>query len=775
MTLNNFLRGIVICIVFAVLVIPFIVADSLFFPFITGKGFFFRTIVEVGFAAWLLLTFRDASARPRKSVLMWAFLAFMVVIGLADIFGENPWKSFWSNFERMEGYVTLIHLFFYFIVATSVLTTEKLWRRWLEGSLVAAFIVTVYSFLQLAGELTINQGGVRVDAKFGNATYLAVFLIFNIFFALILAMKHKGEVIEDWLAYALYFILPVTAIGLLAKFGSSAYLYQISIVVLFGALFAWLAKRYSVAYLYAYLVPLMLFVLLNTGTRGAVLGLLGGLLLSALLAAIFEKKDRVVRIAGASIVGFVVVVVVGFIAVRDTDFVAKSPILSRFASISLTETKTQARAYIWPMAIEGWKERPILGWGQENFNYIFNKNYNPKMYAQEQWFDHTHNIVLDWLVAGGILGLLSYLSLLGAALYLLWKKANDLEFTEKALLTGLGAAYLFHNLFVFDNIVSYVLFVSVLAYIHFKSTRLEVPVASDSEEMESSDMWVAGPVVLVALCIAIYFFVWRGYATGKNLIVALQAAASGPARSQVVLESFEKALSYDSLGRPEVVERLVEASRQMNVPEVPIETRQKFFKLGEDAVKLQLERYEGDARYEVFAGNFYNVYGNTALATEHFENAVKLSPNKQTAIFQLGASYITAKQYDKAAEVMKKAYELEPSYAEALKYYATSLMYAGREAEARALFPAGTSAQTIEQAFLAVYADLGNWNKVASILKILIAADPNNMELRMNLVAAYFQGGNKAAAISALREMIALSSAFKEQGERYIKEIQAAP
>ena len=102
-------------------------------------------------------------------------------------------------------------------------------------------------------------------------------------------------------------------------------------------------------------------------------------------------------------------------------------------------------------------------------------------------------------------------------------------------------------------------------------------------------------------------------------------------------------------------------------------------------------------------------------------------------------------------------------------------MYAGREGEARALFPAGTSSQTIEQSFLAVYADLGNWTKVASILKGLIAADPNNMELRMNLVAAYFQGGNKTAAISALREMIAVNPTFKETGERYIKEIQAAP
>jgi hypothetical protein len=52
------------------------------------------------------------------------------------------------------------------------------------------------------------------------------------------------------------------------------------------------------------------------------------------------------------------------------------------------------------MALKGIAERPVLGWGQENFNYVFNKYYNPQMFGQEEWFDRTHNVVLDWLIAG---------------------------------------------------------------------------------------------------------------------------------------------------------------------------------------------------------------------------------------------------------------------------------------------------------------------------------------------------------------------------------------
>jgi hypothetical protein len=45
----------------------------------------------------------------------------------------------------------------------------------------------------------------------------------------------------------------------------------------------------------------------------------------------------------------------------------------------------------------------------------------------------------------------------------------------------------------------------------------------------------------------------------------------------------------------------------------------------------------------------------------------------------------------------------------------------------------------------------------------------------MNLVAAYFQGGNRQAAIATIREMIALSPDFRAQGEEYIRQIQATP
>ncbi len=105
--------------------------------------------------------------------------------------GADPFRSFWSNFERMEGYVTLIHLFAFFLVAASVLFRSNVWNLLLKTTLGVSVYISLYGVLQLLGFLTINQSGVRLDGTLGNAAYLAIYCIFAIFFAGILADSRK--------------------------------------------------------------------------------------------------------------------------------------------------------------------------------------------------------------------------------------------------------------------------------------------------------------------------------------------------------------------------------------------------------------------------------------------------------------------------------------------------------------------------------------------------------------------------------------------------------
>jgi hypothetical protein len=286
MQTNNALRIALLTGLFVVPAIPFIVAGSFFFPFITGKNFTFRILVELLTGLWLILAIRDSAYRPRFSLLTYAFAIFIVVIGVADAFGMNPMRSFWSNFERMEGLVTLMHLFAYFMVLGAVFMKEALWERFLQITLLSSFVMALFSFFQLTGLYVINQGSVRVDGTLGNATYLGIYLVFHIFTALFLLFRQRTR--EGWSTIeraAIIFTAVAAPLILYFKIPTGA-----TISPAHGLIFAWLIPLVAVAvigcsflrreYMYGGLAALFTVSLYFTATRGAILGLIGGVLIS---------------------------------------------------------------------------------------------------------------------------------------------------------------------------------------------------------------------------------------------------------------------------------------------------------------------------------------------------------------------------------------------------------------------------------------------------------------------------------------------------------------
>ena len=123
---------------------------------------------------------------------------------------------------------------------------------------------------------------------------------------------------------------------------------------------------------------------------------------------------------------------------------------------------------LYKIAWSGVKERPILGWGQEGFNSVFYKYLENKDDVNNIRADRTHSIILEQLIIGGFIGLLSYLSIFLISFLCIWRKTNLLQH-EQIILSGLLIAYFIQNLFFFDTTLSYVLFFTTLGYIAFKS------------------------------------------------------------------------------------------------------------------------------------------------------------------------------------------------------------------------------------------------------------------------------------------------------------------
>ncbi len=724
-TTKNIIKYVVLGGLFIIPFIPFIVPSAMFFPFISGKGFTFRIITEIIFGLFVVLAFMDSQYRPRMSWITKSVLFFTGAVLLADLFGVSVYKSLWSNYERMEGFVLIAHLALYYIVVSSMFNTKAKWVQYLNVYIGASAMMSIYGLLQAAGKITINQGSTRVDGTFGNASYLAIYLVFTIFLCLYFMIDYSKAKWQRW-SYAV--------VGI------------VNIIVLYF-----------------------------TATRGAILGLIGGLVLTGIIVAIKEKDNAWVRKLAYGILGAIAIVIVGFISIKNTDFAKNNQVLGRFSSLGINEIKTQGRYFVWPMAIKGFVEHPVLGWGQENFNYVFNKYYDPRMYGQEQWFDRTHDIFLDWLIAGGLVGLLSYLALYAALLYYIWRKGSVLKLSEKAILTGLVAAYVFHNIFVFDNLISYVMFFSLLGFIHSinSNQNTTVPQTGFYTKTFSQDVvyYIVAPIVLIVTVVSVYFVNVPAILANQTLIKAMSAQGSIDKN----LALFKQVFAYNSFGNTEATEQLVQiASQVKDATGVPDNVKTQFYNLAKEKIEEKLKQTPHDARYLVFAGSFYNRFGRYDDAIKNLELAVKESPKKQTIYAELGSSYLGKGDLAKMFAQMKISYELATTSKEAQIMYAVAAIYTKNNAVLADMFKKiGEDTVLMDNRFLQSYAATGDYNSVIAILQARIQKDPKNAQYKLSLASAYMSVGQKQTAINIISQMIKDDPSFKVQGETYIKQIQA--
>jgi O-antigen ligase/tetratricopeptide (TPR) repeat protein len=742
MTTDRYLKYFIFSGLFLIPLVPLIIWAESFFPFITGKNFAFRLIVELIFGAWVILALRNEHYRPKASAVLYSILSFVFVMGLATLFSEYPYKSFWSNFERMEGYITVLHLAAYFLVASSVLNSEKLWSAFLNTSVGTSVVIGIYGLLQLSGNIVINQGGVRLDGTLGNAAYLGAYMLLHFFITLFLLSKSKGG--------------------------------------------GWVKTVYASA------MVLQFIILFYTATRGAILGLIVGTFVTTLIISLHSKKWHFQRKIALSILVLVIAIISFAYAFKNSKFVLENPTLTRLSSISVKEAGP--RFMVWNMAWQGFKERPILGWGQESFNYVFNKYYDPGMYAQEQWFDRTHNVFFDWLIAGGILGLLSYLFIFASIYYYIWKQGNDhfsvrkfvphflffwrgkdeiSHLNIKAVLTGLVTAYLFQNLFVFDNITSYIIVFTIASYIHALSGKTIKKLSGEHFKIDRSTTdRVLAPIVLVLTIFVVYTANIPQVKASLTLIEALKPQSAGVLKN---LENFKKALSYETFGDPEIREQLTQASLQaLSVESVDIGIRQQFYELTINELANQVEKTPNDARYFLFQGSFLNRVQRFDEALVALKRAVELSPTKQTILFELGSTYLNKGDTTNALETLRTAFELNQNFNEARIIYAVGAIMSGdKKLTEEIMAPIKGTDAYFDERIVSAYLRKGDLSKVVELSESKALLYPDKPEAQLALASAYVNANMMSKALAVLEMMAQKFPAQKEQVEGYIREIKA--
>lgn len=806
MNTNKFLKWV---IYIALAIVPFLAFyvsgfgvgaswNAMLFPYISGKNFAFRILVEIAAAAWLMLMIINKEYRPKKSVILYAYSAFVFILLLANIFSVNPVRSFFSNFERMEGFISHAHIFLYFLLLISIFKTEKAWGKYKEVLFISNIPVLLLAFLQLLGlesfapmrflpalRDSINnhfypsQGGNQLDSSLGNSSYLAIYAVFFIFLFFISFIESK------W-------------------------------------------RKDKNAWIYLLMTVLNLIVLFYTQTRGAQVGFVIGVFVSAIILFFGGKKFEDLKMMRKVSIGIVIVILVGFISLislNNTNLIKRSPTLNRLAKVSsfanpvyffskAGEIKTElysptstytsllaisgdgtftSRLLNIKMSLDGFKERPILGWGQDNYFYVFSKYNDARMYSQEPWFDRTHNVFMDWLIAGGILGLLAYLSLYFSAIWTMWfskfarnHKNTKQEFTEKTLLTGLLIAYFIHNIFVFDNLVSYILFIFVLASIHlrFNGNKEIVQEKNLSEKDIKSKILIFAPFIIIALGASLYYLNFVYIKANRAIIAGLSPQKKDNESPLDALgrglDSFKEAAAIGGIAKMESREQfaqfslsLVDQLRNANIPQtpeyLPVYTMvSNYLDAVSTVYKPLVDIKNPDPRSLTIYSTFLRNINKNDQALKYGNLAYTLAPHKQTISQEYIEQLLLAGKFTEANAVAKKMYLDDASYNTAKTLLALTDVYVGNFAEAETLLKTGDKYE-IDQTIQKAYAATNNLDKLIPMLQSNLKLNSEDIQSLVLLAESYVNNGQKYMAIEILNNLAVKKPDLKDQIDAYIK------
>lgn len=726
-SLSFWLKTTIFVSVLIVLLTPLIVMPGMFFPYIGGKAILLRIFASIGFFSWITLAIINKQYRPKITLISISMVGLIVVALISALTGVDTRLSLWSNFERMEGWWTLVHVAMLFLTATSVFDSNN-WKWIWRTSLVVSVIVSINALSKFLPSLFDNQLGLaRPDSSLGNSTYLSVYALFHAFLAGWLVLKER----INWYRWAL-----------------------------------------------AVYALIQLFLIVITQTRGTALGLAVAALFVLIFFAIKARRlsedfnqvgikvsESVIRNLSVVIIITGLVIGSGLFLSRNSEFAQSNTLIKRFTNFSLTEGTIKHRLVNWEMALQGFQERPIFGWGQENYSYVFAKYYDLRMFDAEPWFDRTHNIYLDWLVTTGIVGFVLYLLLCVGVVIAIWRK-EDFSLLERVLFTSLFIAYFIHNAFVFDNLSSYMLFALTLAMIDSGKKQAYTPkvfMVSSPEVQSKYVVVVSGLVCLIVM----------GY-VNLNPLRANVSLLNAIKTNDVLLkqELFEKAfaLSKNSTGVVEISEQYVQQAMLVKNSALPDNVKIDFIQKAGTAMQYVVNQAPDSTRERMVFGSFLSDMGNFDQAIANLEKAREISTYKAQINFVLTSVYLRTGQIDKAIEVSKEFYERIPEMEQAKQYYAISLIASGKIEEGEKL----GGENLISNPFLIFAYDSANrYDRVIPLLEAMVAQSPANDQLMVSLAAAYFKIGDKVSAIDLIKKVMARNESFKTQGEALIKSIQA--
>ncbi|MFA5878072.1 MAG: O-antigen ligase family protein [Candidatus Staskawiczbacteria bacterium] len=674
--------------------LPFWAIPPLLHPAAWGKTIIFRIILSIliFFVIYQIIYRRNTliieklKAKTTRLVLnILALLLFLFL--LSTIFSPERSFSFWGNPYRAGGFLNFAFYIAFAILVFSILKSREwklIWNFFLGTALVISFVAFLEQF-KIFGEFLVSYAA-RPPATLGAPVFLALYLSFFVFLSLSFAISGKTKKKKIfYLASLLIIILAIFLTGARAVF--------IGLVAAF---------LYFILFYPNKILPIQIknpqdhkkFPLdtINIITRFKSF-------LLQIYNRIYTKRISIIKIITLI---FLIFGILGVYYLNTNEAkIFSHPIVAKNQAINVLLSRLKIKMFLedprfsfWKIAINSLEEKPLLGYGPENFSIAYDKYFDPSLpyvnYGIVSQVDRAHGFIFDTAVTAGIPALLTFLSLFGVLFWQLQKikkrdtntQINTDDTNNPIVVHGVQAtliAYFIGVFFSFDTFDTYLLFFLVVAYsLHLIQNHSTLNNATNRGFIKPERIYVGiikyRKIIIGFLFFSLIYFVWqynlKPLFINKELNWADYYSTKG--ECQKALDRVEKISSSHSFIDHYVLltySNILSKCQETN-PEREKELTSKSIRVLEDAAKLR-PTY---TRVWLLLGNYLNfsVVSNPNLKSEektelllradsYLEKALLLNPKSQRIFFERADTYLLWGKYDEAKKIVEECIEMNAS------------------------------------------------------------------------------------------------------------------
>jgi len=458
-----------------VFLLPFVFLTSSLFPFSFPKVLFIEIFAIILGTLYLVnrLYRKDNNIIISNSLVFWVFFVYLLSFLISCLTSVAPVLSFWGSLERGISIPFLLSLFALSLIISFLFKSLEDWLKLFAVFISSGILFTVGSFI--AGKGINLSSNYKIMANtgftFGNSSFAGFYLAFIFFISLgvFLSSKIKFHKVLGVLGMLSAFLNPVIT-GFIFSGGK--------------------LEGQARTALYSILIGIIIFVLYFIFRK---------------ISSVLWKKIFIGFLSLIFIFGL-------FIIVNKSSSVKQI----------IIEKAGGDRLVFWDIAMKGFKEKPVLGWGNNTYHLVYAKYFDPIImtpgYDKELWIDKSHSIYFDELVSGGIIGFVLLMFLYGVLLFGLIRSAIREKSKDNFLFVSLFIALitiLIQGIMLFQTATAWFLVVILMSFVSnfcFKNKDIF------KKEIDLSKYKIViGTSLVVLCCIGMVYVVFKPYNISHKL------------------------------------------------------------------------------------------------------------------------------------------------------------------------------------------------------------------------------------------------------------------